>query len=195
MHDDSILFLCHWSDRETIALLEDLHMLESCCPSQFSYRDDPIELLDIFDIHTLPYRLLSGRLRIIVLIREDELGLICMSRRAYSCEPSDPDFRAWWVIEEDSISDLHVVSHIVASKIVAYSEPARWAISCEVIDRVFSGFGFHKPVCHREKWWYPYHPERRREIKFFSEEYSCIENIYMYTLYTLYSIHLSRYVS
>jgi hypothetical protein len=42
-----------------------------------------------------------------------------------------------------------MVSHIVASHIVAHAEPARALISYEVIDRVFGGFGFHEPGGHR----------------------------------------------
>ena len=51
------------------------------------------EFLDIFDIDTLPDRLLSCRLQIIVLISQDELCLIRMRQRADPCESSNPHLR------------------------------------------------------------------------------------------------------
>ena len=64
---DSILFFCHWCYRKTISLLKYLHPLKSWGGAELCYGYNTRKFFDIFDIDTLPYRLLSGRLRIIVL--------------------------------------------------------------------------------------------------------------------------------
>lgn len=74
-----VLILCEGCDRETIPLLEDLHLLEPRSRAELCDRYDTRELLHILDIYTHPYRLLSSRLRIIVLASLSELRLIGMS--------------------------------------------------------------------------------------------------------------------
>ena len=77
-HYDSIFLFCEWSDRKAISLLEYLHTFESRSQAELCDRDDTREFLYELDIHTLPYRLLASRLRVIVLVPYDELCLICM---------------------------------------------------------------------------------------------------------------------
>ena len=88
-----ILILCKWCDREAIPFFEYLHMLKSWGRAKLCDRDDTIELLDEFDIYTLPYRLLTCGLGVIVPISYDELCLIRMGLTRDSRDPCDSDLR------------------------------------------------------------------------------------------------------
>jgi hypothetical protein len=83
-----------------------------------------------------------------VRVSGNKLCLVRMSHWYDLCEPDDTRSRTRRVIKKYPISYLHTISHIVASLVVAYSEPTRWSISLEVVYRVFCRFGFHEPGGH-----------------------------------------------
>ncbi len=144
-----ILNISHWRDREAISLLEDFHSGEIRMRPEISEWDYLWEFLNKPYIHTLPDDSLVSRFWIIVLVSDDELRLVRMWDWYDSGEPHDARSCTRWMVEKYSISDPHTISHIVASLIVADSEPTRWSISDEVVYRVLCWFGFHEPGGHR----------------------------------------------
>ena len=82
--------------------------------------------------------------------RRIELRRIRIAGARYFRNAGNAGFRTAGVIEQDAITDAHVVAHEIARLVVTHAGPGQRALrrSERMIDARLVGLGFHQPVTH-----------------------------------------------
>lgn len=77
-----------------------------------------------------------------------KLGFVRMSLSSDSGHAYDARNFAVGMVEKDPVAFFHFFRHEIARLVIADSEPRRPSVFSELVDRVFRGFGLHKPIAH-----------------------------------------------
>ena len=134
------MFLADGHDREAIATARQDHVIKPGMCLDLGKCDRFFELANELDIDEYPARLLCAALGIEVPGIWIELRRVGVGLTGHARNTCDCRLFAVRMIEEDYVTDSHVVSHHVAGLVIADAVPHFAAIALQVIDAVNIGF-------------------------------------------------------
>ena len=130
-------------DRQSVALAGQDHVLKCFLSLDLGQRDIALELPDEFDIHEDPPWFFPAALRIVIIGFLVELNGVRVGLTGDFHDPDDSRLLAIGMVEEDLITDAHIVAHHIAGLVVADAVPHLATVALEIVDAVYVGFRLH----------------------------------------------------
>lgn len=134
-------------DGESAAFLKELHSGKFGVFADLLERIGLLELSLKTHVDAEPNGLLAGGAGFEILA----FGKLGFVRKGFSSDPGNADDArnlAVGMVKKNPVAFFHIFRHEIARLVIADSEPRGPSVFFKLVDRVFRGFGLHKPIAH-----------------------------------------------